>query len=360
MFNWHDLNGALRLQYAGNSLRKWLVVVGLVLAGLFAALFVRFVLTRILARLTTHTKTELDDRLVAATSMPAAILTFFGFVHAALHVPRLPGRLHELVLDANAVAMALITAVIVWRALDVLFDELMLPWAERHQPPINTQVVAITRAVTKWTAVAFLAITALHRAGFDVVSVITGLGIGGVAVAFAAQETLGNVLGALQIMTDQPFVVGDVVRIDNDYSGRVLRMGLRSTRIVTTAGVQIIVPNKRIASAVLQNFSHANGLVKDVTLQLDRKLTAEQLRLASQVTREVLAAEPRISPDFTVAISGFGDWSSNLRVMYFIPRLDESVLVAHDVLLAVRERLAEAGVQLAVPAVVQAPASAAS
>ncbi len=354
MFNWHDVNVLLREHYAGNSLRKWLVVVGLVLAGVIAALFVRFVLTRLLARLTAHTETKLDDRLVAATSMPLAFLTFFAFAHAALHVPRLPDRLHEMVLDANAVAMALITALLVWRTLDVLFDELMTPWAQRHEPPINEQVVAIARAASKWTAVAFLAVTALHRAGFDVVSVITGLGIGGVAVAFAAQETLGNILGALQIMTDQPFVVGDVIRIDNDYSGRVLRMGLRSTRLITTAGVQIIVPNKKIAAAVLQNFSHPNGLVKDVTFQLDRLLTAEQLRQAKTIAEEVLRDDPRIAGDFSVSLSGYGDWSSNLRVIYCVAKLQDATATGHDVLLAVRERLAAAGIGLAVPSVVQA------
>ena len=351
MLNWHEINGMLQVHYAGNSLRKWLVVVGLVLIGVFAALFVRVVLTRILAKLTAHTKTQLDDRLVAATSMPFALLTFFGFVHAALLVPRLPARLHELVLDSNAVAMALITAVLLWRALDVLFDEIMTPWADQHVPPINQQVVAITRSATKWTVVAFLAVTALHRAGFDVISVITGLGIGGVAVAFAAQETLGNVLGALQIMTDQPFVVGDVIKIDNDYSGRVLRMGLRSTRLVTTSGVQIIVPNKKIAAAVLQNFSHANGLVKDVTFQLDRLLTADQLRQAKMIAEDVLRAEPRVASDFSVAVSAFGDWSANLRVIYYISKLDESVEASHDVLLAVRERLHAAGIALATPTV---------
>jgi MscS family membrane protein len=353
MPKWHDINTFL-IHYGGHTLRNWLVVVAaFAVMGLIAALFVRYVLTRILLRLAAHTQTRLDDRLVAATSMPLAILTFFGCIHAGLHVPRLPARLHEMLLDSNAVAIALITALLLWRALDVLFDELMAPWAEHHKPPINPQVVTITRAVTKWTAVAFLAITALHRAGFDVVSVITGLGIGGVAVAFAAQETLGNILGALQIMTDQPFVVGDVVKVDNDFSGRVVSTGLRSTRLVTTSGVQIIVPNKKIAAAVLQNFSHANGLVKDVTFQLDRLASAEQLRQAKTIAEDVLRAEPRIAKDFSVSVSAFGDWSSNMRVIYYVAKLDDSTATAHDVLLAIREKLQEAGIMLAAPTYVQ-------
>lgn len=354
MQKWHEIHQILQAQYAGNSLAKWLIVLVLLITGITAAVVVRFVLTPLIAKLAARTLTKVDDRLVAASSRPLALLTFFAFAHAALHVPRLPLRIATLVVDANAVAMAAITAVLVWRVLDVLFDELMTPWAERHEPPLNPQVVTIARAACKWTAVVFLAITGLHRAGFDVVSVITGLGIGGVAVAFAAQETLGNILGALQIMTDQPFVVGDVVQIDNDFSGRVMSTGLRSTRLVTSSGVKIIVPNKKIAAAVLQNFSHSDGLVKDVTFQLDRLASAAQLRQAKLIAETVLGDEGRLSDKFSVSVSDFGDWSSNLRVIYYVPNLDDSTAVAHDVLLAIREKLHEAGIMLATPTVLQA------
>ena len=202
----------------------------------------------------------------------------------------------------------------------------------------------------------FLAVTALQRAGFDVFSVITGLGIGGVAVAFAAQETLANVLGALQIMTDQPFAVGDVIRVEADVGGKVERIGLRSTRLLTTSGVRIVVPNRRIAAAAVQNHTHPEGLVRDVTLQLDPRLSAEKLREAVEIVREVLLAEPRVSDVFAVNVSAFAEWSTNVRVVFYVVKLDDSSAATGDVLLAIRARMDAAGVALAVvPSVAVVP-----
>lgn len=352
MLNWHELNHLLRTQYAGNSLRKWLLMAGLVLLGLIAAIFVRFFLTRIVPKFTARTETTLDDRLVASAKGPFSILTFFAFVHVALQIPRLPTRLHTFVVDTNAVALAVVIAVLLWRILDVLFDELMEPWADRHVPPINRQVVSLTRTSVKLLVVALIAVTGLQRAGFDVLSVVTGLGIGGVAVALAAQETLANILGALQIMTDQPFVIGDVIRVDNEFSGRVVRMGLRSTRMVTTSGVTIIVPNKKIAAAVLQNHSHPSGLIRDILLQVDYLHDMAKLRQAQTIVEEVLKSDPRIAPNFNVHLASFGDWGSNLRVIYYIPDLDAATATSHEVLLKIREQFDAAGIGLAVPRLV--------
>ena len=354
--NWTEIHHILRTSYAGNSLRKWLLTAGLVLAGLLAAIFLRFIMTRLVPKLTSRTQSLLDDRLVAATSAPLSVLTFLAFSHAALQIPRLPGHLHTYALDANAVAMSLVLAVALWRALDVIFEEVMVPWADHHAPPINRQVVSITRATVKVTTVTFLAVTALQRAGFDVFSVITGLGIGGVAVAFAAQETLANVLGALQIMTDQPFAVGDVIRVEADVGGKVERIGLRSTRLLTTSGVRIVVPNRRIAAAAVQNHTHPEGLVRDVTLQLDPRLSAEKLREAVEIVREVLLAEPRVSDVFAVNVSAFAEWSTNVRVVFYVVKLDDSSAATGDVLLAIRARMDAAGVALAVvPSVAVVP-----
>lgn len=353
-FNWHEVHVLLRTTYAGNSLRKWLITGGLVLAGLIAAICVRFFMTRVLPKLTARTESKLDDRLVAATALPLSVLVFFSFVQAALQIPRLPARLHNYTLDANAVAMSLLLAIALWRALNVFFEEVMMPWADNHVPPINRQVVGIARATVKVTTVTFLAVSAMHRAGFDVLSVITGLGIGGVAVALAAQETLANVLGAMQVMTDQPFAVGDVIRVEPDLSGKVERMGLRSTRLITTSGVRIIVPNKRIAAAALQNHSHKEGLIRDLTLQLDWHMGADRIRQAMDILRGILAADPRISDVYSVSVSGFGDWSTNLRVIYYLRNLDEATATASDFLVSVREQFDAAGIALAVPPVAAA------
>ena len=118
------------------------------------------------------------------------------------------------------------------------------------------------RGLVKALAVLLLFLATLQRAGVDVASLLAGLGIGGLAVALAAQETLGNLLGCLQLMTDRPFSVGDWVTFDGKLA-RVTAIGLRSTRLQLVTGARLIVPNKKAAEGLIENHSHPEGLVRE-------------------------------------------------------------------------------------------------
>ena len=96
----------------------------------------------------------------------------------------------------------------------------------------------------------------LERVGLNVVSLVTGLGIGGMAVALAAQETLGNMLGSVQIRTDHPFGIGDWIRV-GEHMGVVQDIGLRSTKIMTRSRIMVVIPNKGLAESEIQNLPWA-------------------------------------------------------------------------------------------------------
>lgn len=96
----------------------------------------------------------------------------------------------------------------------------------------------------------------LSNLGYDVSSLLAGLGIGGVAVALGAQETLSNLFGSIAILTDKPFKVGERIKIDN-HEGKVLKIGMRSTKIQTDHQTVIVIPNKVMASAAIENLSHS-------------------------------------------------------------------------------------------------------
>ncbi len=100
----------------------------------------------------------------------------------------------------------------------------------------------------------FAVILVLSNLGYDVTSLVAGLGIGGVALALAAQETLSNAFGYLSIIIDKPFKVGHEITVDK-YTGKVLSMGLRSTRIQTKDKVVVYIPNKTMAALPIENLS---------------------------------------------------------------------------------------------------------
>ena len=138
-----------------------------------------------------------------------------------------------------------------------------------------------------------LALLSLDVIGINVVGVLAGLGLGGLAIAFAAQKTLENVFGAIAIAGDRPFQVGDFVTIGTD-QGTVEDVGLRSTRLRTQARTVVSIPNGVVVAGRVENFSARDRIVYNPTIGLVYDTRPEQLRAVLDGFREVLRAHPRV------------------------------------------------------------------
>lgn len=345
--SWLD-GTALDKVYAGNTLRTYLVVALVLTLGVLVSRAVGFALVRIVPRLTAKTTTTLDDRIVEKASRPLATLVVLLTLHVCLQILEMPDRTHDFLVQGLVIAAALTLAMLLLRIVDAVFDEWMAPWAARQTPAVHTPVVQVLRATTKLLVIAYVAMTVLQRAGFDVWSLLTGLGIGGLAVALAAQETLGNLLGSLQIMTDRPFAIGDWIEVEGS-TGKVVSIGLRSTRLQNSAGSLSIIPNKKIAQATVLNHSHPRGLIRDFTLDLVYRTDAASLQRAVELLREILAAMADVAPDPTVQFASFGDSSLKIRCIYHVPDDSRAGEVRHAFNLAIRTRFEAEGLLFAFP-----------
>ncbi len=335
-------------EFAGNPARTWLVVALVLMLGWLLGRLGAFLMTRFVTKLTARTATTLDDRLVQRLARPTAVLVFFGSVHISLQILTMPESTHRFGVDALAIAVAVTIGAMLLRAVDVVYEELMVPWAARQAPPVSVAVLNFARVTAKIVFALLLAVTVLQRAGFDVISVVTGLGIGGLAVALAAQETLGNLLGSLQIMTDRPFSIGDWIKVDGHF-GKVTAIGLRSTRLLQGNGICTVIPNKKLAEATIENHSHPDGLVRDFLLSLTYGSTPAQVLQAVDLVRAVLAAQPGIHPEFSVMFVNFGDSALGVRVLYKVPDANLAGEVHHAVNLAIHAGFQAAGLAMAFP-----------
>ncbi len=341
--------------FAGRSGRDWLVAVLLLVLGFLVGRLVAYLLARYVPKLTEKTETKLDDLLLERLSRPVAILVFLGFAHLATIVLELIGRPAQLVGSGLVMAAAMVVGVMLLRAIDVVFSEAMQPWANRQTPPVNPSVVSFSRISSKVVIVLLLAVTVLQRAGFDVLSVITGLGIGGLAVALAAQETLGNLLGSLQIMTDRPFTIGDWIKY-GEYNGQVMEIGMRSTRLQLSNGVRVVVPNKKLAETWVENYSHANGTVRDFTLRLPLPTPADHLEQAVAAVREVLSQTEGVHPEFSARFASIAADALEIRVVYKCALPASSGVVAETVNTQILRRIQALDLHFTPPARLILPA----
>jgi MscS family membrane protein len=181
-------------------------------------------------------------------------------------------------------------------------------------------------------------------------SLVAGLGIGGVALALAAQKTVENLFGSLSIGVDQPFRVGDFIAVDT-ITGTVESIGLRSTRIRTLDRTLVTLPNGKLADMRIESFTSRDRIKLGCVLALDPGTSAAAVRAVVEGTRELLVAHPKIWPDVSVALTKLGNASFDVEVQAWFQTTswDEFLRLREETLLGVLDVVKKAGTKLAAP-----------
>jgi MscS family membrane protein len=191
----------------------------------------------------------------------------------------------------------------------------------------------------------------LSQLGYPVATLLAGLGIGGLAVALAAQKTVENLFGAFSIGADQPFREGDFVRIE-DFVGTVEHIGLRSTKVRTLDRTLITIPNGKLAEMRLESFSARDRIRLACTIGLVYETSTEQMRQVLTELESVLREHPKIWPDAVVVrFMAFAGSSLDIEIMAWFQTSDwsEFQVIRQDVLLAFMDVVEGAGTAFAFP-----------
>lgn len=194
-------------------------------------------------------------------------------------------------------------------------------------------------------------VAGLRYLGADVIPLIAGLGVGGLAVALAAQRTFANLIGGMILFANRPIHVGNFFRY-GDQVGTVESIGLLSTRIRSLERTIVTVPNAELSEMKLENYSVRDERLLKLTLQLRYETTPEQMRYVLVRVREMLIAHPKVSPNpARVRFSAFGPYSKDFEVFAYLRCSDENVFceLKEDVLLRIDEIVAESGTGFAFP-----------
>ena len=189
----------------------------------------------------------------------------------------------------------------------------------------------------KSTAAAFFAVFSVlvvcESLGFEVKTFLAGLGIGGLAFALAAQDTLANLFGSFVVVVDQPFYVGESIRVAG-FEGTVEEIGLRSTRLRTGQRTQIVIPNKTVATEVITNLTRMPQRRVDLAIGINYDTPIDRITSVLEDTRSLLRADPGVHKgQIVVSLSDLADSSLRIQILYFTSDPDWE---SH---MAVRERI---------------------
>jgi MscS family membrane protein len=187
--------------------------------------------------------------------------------------------------------------------------------------------------------------------GYNTGTILAGLGIGGIAIALAAQKTIENLFGGVAVVSDRPVAVGDFCKF-GDRVGTVEDIGLRSTRIRTLDRTLVSIPNAEFSSIVLENFSMRDKVWFHPTLNLRRDTSPDQVRKILEDIRRILTEDPKAEVgNLPVRFIGAGPYSLDVEVFAYIRTsdYDEFLSIQQNLLLRIMDAISAAGTALALP-----------
>jgi MscS family membrane protein len=329
---------------------QWAAIVPLLVVAYLVGVVASRIIAAGLGLAARRTETDLDDQMLGRLAGP--LIGACTLTASAALVPLLDlyAPSAAFVFRAIRVGYAAVIFWAAWRAIDVV-RQLVSRTRWAAAAPSSRSLVPLGARVSKAVVAALGLVAILSMLGYPIASLVAGLGIGGLAVALAAQKTIENLFGAFSIGVDQPFREGDFVRVD-DFVGTVEAIGLRSTRFRTLDRTLVSLPNGRLVDMRLESFTARDRLRLSTVVGLVYETTAPQMRAALAGFERVLRAHPKIWPDAVVVrFSELAASSLNIDVMAWFLTSDwgEFQRIRQEILLQFMEVVEDAGTSFAFP-----------
>jgi small-conductance mechanosensitive channel len=303
----------LQREFHHNRISEYLVCLAIIVGGILAVRVVEGLAMRRLKAWAEKTSTTYDDFLVDRIRGTGIPLAYLGIVQASLRVLTLSPRLERIIDMAGIVLLTLIVIFFLVALVRYGFEEYS---RKRGEDPTRDRALKGVIGLTKALVWAIGSLFMLDNLGFRISTVVAGLGIGGIAIALAAQAILGDLFGYFVILFDRPFEIGDFVVV-GDYMGVIERFGIKTTRIASLDGEQIVVSNKDLTDSRVRNYR-----------RMAKRRVVFRLGVTYQTPASLLREIPGIVADIFRELEGstldrvhffsYGDFSLIYEIVYYV------------------------------------------
>ncbi len=333
--------------YLGNSLLKWVIALPVAVAIYVALSVLRRMVGIRLKSFADRTTTDLDDFVADLVQVRTKKILFFALaIYGASLVLVLPPDVQKIIL--GAVFVLLFLQVGLW-GNGIISFLVTRRAAKDGEEGLNLEAYSVITWIAKaalWTIVVLLA---LNNLGIEITALVAGLGISGIAVALAVQNILGDLFASLSIVMDRPFVIGDFI-IVGDQMGTVEHVGLKTTRVLSLSGEQIVFSNTDLLGSRIRNFRRMNERRVLFTLGMTYQTPADKLERIPGMIREIIEVQKQVRFD-RAHFSNFGDFSLNFEIVYWVLDRDYALYmgIQQEINLALYRKFEEEGIEFAYP-----------
>ena len=337
------------VSFAGLQLWQWVALAIALLFGYGLARLIAHLLIAVLGTVARRTAATWDDALVTAMDGPLAVVLWGLALTVTSSWVGLPPNAAGLARVAWRLLSLFGFGWILFRVWDGFTDKMRQRTDERNR--VTLGYIPIISRAGKFVISVFIVLAALDVIGINVVAMLAGIGLGGVAIAFAAQKTIENVFGAVTIAGDRPFMVGDYVT-GGGVTGTIEEIRLRSTRVRTLDRTLVTIPNGLLAAGTIVNFTQRDRFLFNPTLGVRYDTTADQMTWIIDEIRKTLLAHPKVFQESqSVRFSGFGASALTIDVLAWIVArgFSESTAVAEELNFAIAGIVERSGTSFALP-----------
>jgi MscS family membrane protein len=345
----HIFSGA----FLGIGVGRYAIAFGILLLSLVLKKVLAHVFTHILFPFAEKTESRYDDLFLQGLRKPAELLIVIIGLFIGAQVLQLPVEPVDVRRFVHALLKILVTFDAAWFAFNMvaLLEAYLGQWVSRTESTLDDHLLPFVRKSLRIFIILLAALMAIQNLGYSISGLLASLGIGGLAVALAAKDTLANVFGSLMIIVDRPFHIGDTIR-SGDIEGTVEEVGFRSTKIRTFDKSLISVPNSIITNLAVNNLSRMTLRRIRFSVGVTYATTPAQLRQAVESIRTMLAEHPALDKEsILVRFTEFGASSLDILVQCFTITtvFAEHLEVREDVCLRIMEILEGMGLEIAFP-----------
>lgn len=333
--------------YFENTVRVWLVALGTVVAVLLILLLAKRLIVRRLSRFAKTTATDIDDLIVNLLRrtrwyflLAVSLYTASQALHTSLAVHDGVRTFIFLIILLQSALWG--TGIIAYMIAHMAKQRL----AEGAASATTLAALGFVMRLVLWTVVLILA---LDNLGFNITTLVAGLGIGGIAVALALQSILGDLIASLSIALDKPFVIGDFIVVDT-IQGTVEHVGLKTTRLRSLSGEEIIIANADLLKSRIRNYRRMQERRAVFTVAITYATPPDKVASLPGFLKEAIMAQPDARFD-RAHFKSFGESALLFEAVYFVTKPDYGVFmdVQEQINLNVLRRCTEEGIVFAFP-----------
>jgi MscS family membrane protein len=333
----------------GIELWHWLSSLAFVVGAFVAGKLCSAISAHLLRRIAERTRNRVDDIVLAVVEKPLAFAVFVVGLGLGIRQLGLEGEAAKWL---GRIVSVLTTIAVAWaldRGIDAVIREYLAPAVSKSESKLDDQLLPILRSSARVLVWALAALVGLKNAGYDVGALLAGLGIGGVAVALAAKDTLSNLFGSVAVFVDRSFSIGDRIKVAG-FDGVVKEIGIRTSRLSTLDNREVTIPNSTFATSPIENVSSEPHTKVAQTIELSPEIGHEGARRAIAILREVASANVDLDGQTVAALSGFGRYSLKVSFIVYVKKSADYFATLSAVNLETIRRFSEAGIELARPA----------